>query len=97
MQLSACTPVASQVGEAALGRRMPVSPDVTEVHSVVAPLLQLLSPSEAVAIAEAAVDCLPPTPAVVRLLLAASARYAGQATGAAIVGSARCRLTWLSC
>jgi hypothetical protein len=55
----------------------PASPDVTDVVSVVAPLLQLLSPSEAVAVAEAAVDRLPPTPAVVRLLLAASARCAG--------------------
>ena len=50
------------------------SPNLTGTVHVVAPLLQLLTPSDAVAVAEAAADRLPPTPARVRLLLAASAR-----------------------
>ena len=65
-----------QLDETAVGARQAASPDPTGTVRVVTPLLQLLSPREAVIVAEAVADRLPPTPARVRLLLAACVRYA---------------------
>lgn len=50
------------------------SPDAGGVVDVLVPLLRRLLPSEAVALAEAAFDLLPATPATVRLILAVMAR-----------------------
>ena len=63
-----------QVDDGGANVRRVVSPDLTGTVQVVMPLLQLLSLREAVTVAEAVADRVPPTPARVRLLLAACAR-----------------------